>query len=50
MEEISQMLADKGISSKDDGAVIVDFTKLLPGKEGKRLGKCLIKYANEQKK
>ncbi len=44
MEEISQMLADKGISSKDDGAVIVDFTKLVPGKEGKRLGKCLIKY------
>jgi len=35
MEEVMRMLAEKGISSKDQGAVVVDFTKLLPGKEGK---------------
>ena len=46
MEEVVQMLAEKGISSGDQGAVIVDFTKLLPGKEGKRLGVCLVKYVN----
>jgi hypothetical protein len=46
MEEVVQILAEKRISGEDQGAVIADFTRLLPGKEGKRLGGCLVKCVN----
>ncbi|KAL8409743.1 hypothetical protein RB594_007993 [Gaeumannomyces avenae] len=43
MARTAKELADKGISTEDQGAVIVDFSKLIPGKEGKRLEKPIIR-------
>ncbi|OTA56637.1 arginyl-tRNA synthetase [Hypoxylon sp. EC38] len=43
MEKVAKEMAEKGISKEDQGAVLVDFTELLPGKEGKRLGKAVIR-------
>ncbi|RFU77440.1 arginyl-trna synthetase [Trichoderma arundinaceum] len=43
MAKIAIEMEEKGISRVDNGAVLVDFTKLLPGKEGKRLGVTVIR-------
>jgi len=43
MDAMAQKMEDMGISEPSDGAVIVDFTKHVPGKAGKSLGKTLIK-------
>ncbi|KAI2466267.1 arginyl-tRNA synthetase [Annulohypoxylon bovei var. microspora] len=43
MEKVAKEMAEKGVAREDQGAVIVDFTQLLPGKEGKRLGKAVIR-------
>ncbi|OTA98133.1 hypothetical protein M426DRAFT_70372 [Hypoxylon sp. CI-4A] len=43
MEKVAKEMAEKGVSKEDQGAVLVDFTELLPGKEGKRLGKAVIR-------
>ncbi|KAI1099807.1 arginyl-tRNA synthetase [Jackrogersella minutella] len=43
MEKVAKEMAEKGVSREDQGAVLVDFTQLLPGKEGKRLGKAVIR-------
>jgi arginyl-tRNA synthetase len=43
MEKIGQEMQDKGICKEDKGAMIVDFQELVPGKEGKRLEKPLVK-------
>ncbi|KAL7794583.1 arginyl-tRNA synthetase [Trichoderma ceciliae] len=43
MAKIAVEMEEKGISRVDNGAVLVDFTKLLPGKEGKRLGVTVIR-------
>jgi arginyl-tRNA synthetase len=43
MEKIGQEMQDKGISKEDKGAMIVDFQALVPGKEGKRLEKPIVK-------
>lgn len=43
MEKVAKEMAEKGISKEDQGAVLVDFTELIPGKEGKRLGKTVIR-------
>ena len=43
MEMIGQEMQDKGISKEDKGAMIVDFQSLVPGKEGKRLEKPIVK-------
>lgn len=43
MERIGQEMQDKGISKEDKGAMIVDFQALVPGKEGKRLEKPIVK-------
>lgn len=45
MAKIAVEMEEKNISRVDNGAVLVDFTKLLPGKEGKRLGVTVIRYA-----
>jgi hypothetical protein len=44
MAKIAVEMEEKNISRVDNGAVLVDFTKLLPGKEGKRLGVTVIRY------
>ncbi|KAL3961617.1 hypothetical protein ACCO45_003140 [Purpureocillium lilacinum] len=33
----------EGVTREDNGAVLVDFTQLLPGKEGKQLGVTLVR-------
>lgn len=43
MEKVAKEMAEKGITKEDQGAVLVDFTELIPGKEGKRLGKTVIR-------
>ncbi|EAQ91733.1 arginyl-tRNA synthetase [Chaetomium globosum CBS 148.51] len=43
MEKIGQEMQNKGISKEDKGAMIVDFQALVPGKEGKRLEKPIVK-------
>lgn len=44
MAKIAVEMEEKNITRVDKGAVLVDFTKLLPGKEGKRLGVTVIRY------
>lgn len=43
MEAAAQKMEEKGISSESDGARIVDFAALIPGKEGKRLERPIIR-------
>lgn len=43
MEAAAKKMEDKGISSESDGARIVDFAALIPGKEGKRLERPIIR-------
>jgi arginyl-tRNA synthetase len=43
MDFAAQKMADMGISEDSDGAVIVDFTKHVPGKAGKSLERPIIK-------
>ena len=43
MKLVAQRMAEKGISQESDGAMIVDFSQHIPGKEGKRLEKPVIR-------
>ncbi|KAL2264182.1 hypothetical protein VTK26DRAFT_888 [Humicola hyalothermophila] len=43
MEKIGKEMESKGICKENDGAMIVDFQELIPGKEGKRLEKPLVR-------
>jgi arginyl-tRNA synthetase len=43
MATVGQEMAEKGLTREDNGAILVDFTELCPGKEGKRLGKALVR-------
>ncbi|KAJ4391663.1 arginyl-tRNA synthetase [Gnomoniopsis smithogilvyi] len=43
MEEAAKKMEEKGISTESDGARIVDFATLIPGKEGKRLERPIIR-------
>ncbi|KAG8166007.1 hypothetical protein KVR01_004559 [Diaporthe batatas] len=43
MEEAAKRLEEMGISTESDGAKIVDFASLIPGKEGKRLERPIIR-------
>lgn len=43
MDAAEKILVDKGLLEESDGATIVDFTKHVPGKEGKSLDKALIR-------
>ncbi|KAK3358177.1 hypothetical protein B0T25DRAFT_590149 [Lasiosphaeria hispida] len=43
MEKVAKEMEDKGISKEDKGAMLVDFSELVPGKEGKRLEKPLVR-------
>lgn len=42
MAVVAQQMTEKNVSQEDGGAVLVNFEQLLPGKEGKRLGKALV--------
>ncbi|OAQ91500.1 arginyl-tRNA synthetase [Purpureocillium lilacinum] len=43
MAKMAEQLKAKGVTREDNGAVLVDFTQLLPGKEGKQLGVTLVR-------
>ena len=43
MAETARVMEDKKISHVDQGSVLIDFTQLVPGKEGKRLGKAVLR-------
>lgn len=39
----SARMQERGIVEDDNGAVLIDFTKHVSGKEGKSLGKAVLK-------
>ena len=41
MDQVAKEMLEKEISHESQGAVLVDFQKLVGGKEGKRLGKTV---------
>ena len=43
MANVEKELEEKGLSEPSNGAVIMDFTKHVPGKLGKSLGKALLR-------
>jgi arginyl-tRNA synthetase len=43
MDEAAQRMTDMGLTQDSEGAVIIDFSKHVPGKAGKSLEKTLIK-------
>lgn len=43
MDEAARVMEEKGVSEESDGAVIVDFSKHIPGKAGKSLERPVIK-------
>jgi arginyl-tRNA synthetase len=43
MAKIDKEMADKKISTEDQGAMIVNFAELVPGKEGKRLERPIVR-------
>ncbi|KAL1873474.1 hypothetical protein VTK73DRAFT_922 [Phialemonium thermophilum] len=43
MEKTARIMAEKGITSEDQGALIVNFAELVPGKEGKRLERPIVR-------
>ncbi|KPM43684.1 Arginine--tRNA ligase, cytoplasmic [Neonectria ditissima] len=43
MENAAKVLNDKGVSEDSDGAVLIDFSKHVPGKIGKGLEKAVIR-------
>lgn len=43
MADVEKELEEKGLSEPSEGAVIMDFTKHVPGKPGKSLGKALLR-------
>lgn len=43
MDISAKIMAEKGVSTESDGAVLVDFAALIPGKAGKNLEKPIIR-------
>lgn len=43
MEKVANEMAEKKITSESDGAMIVNFADLIPGKEGKKLEKPIVR-------
>jgi len=43
MLKIGKELEEKGIAKEDNGAMLIDFQSLVPGKEGKRLEKPIVR-------
>lgn len=43
MAKTAKLMEEKKISKEDKGSVLVDFEELVPGKEGKRLGKTVVR-------
>jgi len=43
MDKMAKLMEEKGISKEDKGAQLVDFSELIPGKEGKSLERPLVR-------
>ena len=43
MQVVEKLMAEKNLTEPSQGATIVDFTKHVPGKAGKSLGKALVR-------
>lgn len=43
MAKNAKIMTEGGIIEDDNGAVIIDFTKHIPGKEGKQLAKAVLR-------
>lgn len=43
MAKSAKIMEERKISQEDQGSVLIDFTQLVPGKEGKRLGKTVLR-------
>ncbi|KAJ6441977.1 arginyl-tRNA synthetase [Purpureocillium lavendulum] len=43
MYEAANKLKDLGVAEEHDGALLIDFVKSVPGKEGKQLGKAILR-------
>ncbi len=43
MAALEKQLEDRGLSEASDGAIVIDFTKHLPGRAGKTLAKALLR-------
>jgi len=43
MERVAKEMAEKKISTESEGAMIVNFAELIPGKEGKRLERPIVR-------
>ncbi|KAK4451023.1 arginine--tRNA ligase [Podospora aff. communis PSN243] len=43
MDKMGKLMEEKGICKEDNGAMLVDFPSLVPGKEGKRLERPLVR-------
>ncbi|KAK3368619.1 hypothetical protein B0H63DRAFT_497804 [Podospora didyma] len=43
MDQIGKEMEEKGICKEDKGAMLVNFSELVPGKEGKRLEKPIVR-------
>jgi arginyl-tRNA synthetase len=43
MDKMGKLMEEKGICKEDKGAMLVDFPSLVPGKEGKRLERPLVR-------
>lgn len=43
MAKNAGIMAEKGVTENDGGAVIADFTRQVPGKEGKQLAKAVLR-------
>lgn len=43
MQAAATKLKELGVAEEDKGALLVDFVKALPGKEGKQLGKTILR-------
>ncbi len=44
MEKVAKEMVEKGITKEDNGAVLIDFAEVVPGKEGKGLEKAVLRY------
>lgn len=43
MAKTAEIMETRKLSHVDQGSVLIDFTTAVPGKEGKRLGKTVLR-------
>lgn len=43
MAKSANIMEERKISHRDQGSVLIDFTQQVPGKDGKKLGKAVLR-------